>query len=101
MDHQAKGAHEWLIEFETPPSDSALFTSDLDQAICRQNSDYESKRAHDATMLPLKMKILKKGCFSHWLKQQNQLGGQHKVPRLFGTRTHVERILAINEHLKE
>ena len=99
MDAQTKGAHEWLVEFEVPPVDLNLFASDLDQALCRKNSDYEAKRAHNATMLPLKMQVLTKGCFRRWLQLQNRLGGQHKVPRLFGTRIHVEKLLAINEEL--
>jgi len=100
MDLQTKGAHEWLIEFEALPADIELFALDLDRALCQQNSDYEAKRTHDATMLHLRVKVLQKGCFSQWLKQQNQLGGQHKVPRLFGTRVHVERLLAINDQIK-
>jgi hypothetical protein len=99
MDNYAKGAHEWLIEFETPPSDLTLFASDLDVALCRQNSDYEAKRAQNATMLPLTMVVLEKGCFYRWMEQRNRLGGQNKVPRLHGTGTHVEELLAINKTL--
>ena len=33
------GAHEWLIEFETPPSDLKLFTFELDEALKSLNSD--------------------------------------------------------------
>ena len=100
MDERAKGAHEWLIEFETPPADLALFASDLDQSLCRQNSDYEAKRDNNATMLPLKIEALKRGCFYLWMEQRDKLGGQNKVPRLHGTRIHAEEILVINEKLK-
>jgi len=101
MDDRAKGAHEWVIEFELPPTDLALFASNLDRALCNQNSDYEAKRTHNATMLPLKMHSLEKGCFYLWMQQNNKLGGQHKVPRLSGSRKYIEEILTINENLKE
>jgi len=96
MDRQAKGAHEWLIEFEVPPADLTLFAADLDSALCRYNSDYEAKRAHNATMFPLKLHVLERGCFYLWMEQKNQLGGQHKVPRLHQARAHIEELLAIN-----
>ena len=101
MDNSAKGAHEWLIEFENPPKDMALFASDLDKALCKQNSDYEAKRANNATMLPLTLHALEKGCFYRWMQQNHKLGGQHKVPRLEGKREHVEELLKLNETLKE
>lgn len=100
MDGHAKGAHEWLIEFETLPANLALFAADLDKALCRQNSDYEAKRANNATMLPLTLHALEKGCFYHWLEQKKRLGGQNKVPRLNRTRDYLEEILAVNEILR-
>ena len=100
MDSHAKGAHEWLIEFETPPVDLDRFASDLDSALCNQNSDYEAKRSRNATMFPLKICPLERGCFYLWMERKQKLGGQHKVPRLHGTRVHAEELLAINDQLR-
>jgi len=100
MGAEAKGAHEWLVEFEQTPADLQAFARDVDAALCRFNSDYEAKRAHNATMLPLKMHSLEKGCFFRWMQRNNKLGGQHKVPRLSGSRDYIESLLALNKQLK-
>jgi len=100
MDDRARGAHEWLVEFEEPPVDLQTFAHDLDEALCQRNTDYEAKRAFSVTMLPLKIHALEQGCFYRWLQQQDKLGGQHKVPRLSGSREHVEALLALNEEIK-
>ena len=85
--------HEWLIEFETPPSDLQQFTVELDEALKSQNSDYEAKR-HKSIALGLpQVKVLPKGSFTEWLRSRNQVGGQHKVPRLSNERKIVEEIL--------
>lgn len=91
------GAHEWLLEFETPPSDLQLFAYELDSALKNLNSDYEAKRHKD---IALRMPILHnipKGLFASWLKEKGKLGGQHKVPRLSNERTFIEEILAMSQ----
>ncbi|MEO5907820.1 MAG: GH3 auxin-responsive promoter family protein, partial [Ginsengibacter sp.] len=87
------GAHEWLIEFETPPEDLNLFTIQLDEALKSVNSDYESKRYKNiALRLPI-VHSLKANTFNKWLKSKGKLGGQHKVPRLSNERKMIEEIL--------
>ncbi len=87
------GAHEWLIEFETPPEDLSLFTIQLDEALKSVNSDYESKRYKNiALRLPI-VHSLKANTFNKWLKSKGKLGGQHKVPRLSNERKMIEEIL--------
>lgn len=87
------GAHEWLIEFETPPSDLKEFSIQLDEALKSVNSDYEAKRYKDiALSLPV-VHSLKPGVFNKWLKSKGKLGGQHKVPRLSNDRKMIEEIL--------
>src|SRR5690606_7797009 len=44
MDGNKKGAHEWIIEFKSPPKDLDVFTQLLDSALQEVNSDYEAKR---------------------------------------------------------
>ena len=43
-----------------------------------------------------KVNIARTGLFYDWLKKQGKLGGQHKVPRLSNSRTHLEEILLLN-----
>ena len=89
------GAHEWLIEFETPPADLKLFTFELDEALKSLNSDYEAKRYKNiALRLPL-VHSLPENSFNQWLKRKGKLGGQHKVPRLSNERKMIEEILLI------
>jgi phenylacetate-coenzyme A ligase PaaK-like adenylate-forming protein len=89
------GAHEWLIEFETPPEDLNLFTLQLDEALKSVNSDYEAKRYKNiALRLPI-VHLLKENTFNKWLKSKGKLGGQHKVPRLSNERKMIEEILRI------
>lgn len=89
------GAHEWLIEFDVMPGNVESFTKELDDALKNINSDYEAKRFKDIALgLPV-VKVLEKGTFNKWLKSKNQIGGQHKVPRLSNERKIIEEILAL------
>ena len=89
------GAHEWLIEFERPPSNSDYFTEVMDNALKSLNSDYEAKRYKDlALRLPIVRK-LPNGTFLNWMREKGKLGGQHKVPRLSNDRQFVNEILAL------
>jgi hypothetical protein len=91
------GAHEWLIEFETPPKDLNLFTFELDEALKSVNSDYEAKRYKNiALRLPI-VHSLQKDTFNKWLKNKGKLGGQHKVPRLSNERKMIEEIMLMKE----
>ncbi len=94
------GAHQWLIEFETPPDDLKLFTFELDEALKSLNSDYEAKRYKNiALRLPF-VHSLQKDTFNKWLKSKGKLGGQHKVPRLNNGRKMIEEILSIADMKK-
>jgi hypothetical protein len=90
------GYHEWLIEFEVPPTDQQLFDRELDMALKSINSDYEAKRHKDMILRPLQVHVLPEGAFYAWLKHKGKLGGQHKIPRLSNDRVYLEEILAIN-----
>jgi hypothetical protein len=96
MDDQRKqGAHEWLIEFSKPPFDLAYFSEALDNALKSANSDYEAKRYRNFVLLPPQIKILPEHTFFNWLKLNNKLGGQYKVPRLSNHRKIVDEILEL------
>lgn len=96
MEAGAKGAHEWLIEFRTQPSDLHGFSKDLDLALQAINSDYEAKRYKNMTLNPLRLHQARSGLFYDWLKAKGKLGGQHKVPRLSNSREYMDELLQMN-----
>lgn len=98
--NNTSGAHEWLIEFENEPDNISYFTEVLDNALKALNSDYEAKRYQNMVLgLPI-VRVLSKGTFYHWLKDNNRLGGQYKVPLLSNNRKIVEEILVVEHHRK-
>lgn len=94
MEEGKKGAHEWLIEFRNLPEDPEKFAEILDQELQKLNSDYEAKRL--LSLERLHLKIARPNLFNEWLKEKGKLGGQHKVPRLWNDRTHIEELLQMN-----
>jgi hypothetical protein len=96
MDGREKGAHEWMIEFKTPPKDINVFTKLLDEALQDVNSDYEAKRFNNTTLNLLKLNVARKNLFYDWLKKEGKLGGQHKVPRLSNSREFLSILLQMN-----
>lgn len=95
MDNGQKGAHEWLIEFETPPANLETFADILDTELQKRNSDYEAKRL--LSLERLHLQSARSSLFNDWLKEKGKLGGQHKVPRLWNDRTHLDELLAMNQ----
>jgi len=93
MDETARGAHEWLIEFDRSPRDESMFNEILDQELRKINSDYDAKRAFDLNLKKPVVREVPQGTFYSWLKSKDKLGGQHKVPRLSNDRKHVEEVL--------
>ncbi len=96
MEGKEKGAHEWLIEFKTPPKDIDYFNELLDNALKSLNSDYEAKRYNNMTLNKPKINQAREHLFYDWLKGNNKLGGQHKVPRLSNTRDYLDELLNMN-----
>lgn len=96
MKGKEKGAHEWLIEFKTPPNDINYFKELFDNALKSLNSDYEAKRYNNMTLNEPKIHVARENLFYDWLKKKNKLGGQHKVPRLSNTRDYLDELLSMN-----
>lgn len=94
MDNRQKGAHEWLIEFQTPPADINHFSTILDIELQKLNSDYEAKRR--SSLEQPHIRIARPNLFNDWLKEKGKLGGQNKIPRLWNDRSHIEELLALN-----
>ena len=95
MEGKQKGAHEWMIEFKTPPKDLTLFHKILDTTLQSLNSDYEAKRYNNMTLNPLVINVARENLFYDWLKQRNKVGGQNKIPRLSNQREYLEQLKAL------
>jgi phenylacetate-coenzyme A ligase PaaK-like adenylate-forming protein len=96
MEGKEKGAHEWIIEFKKPPEDFANFSKLLDLSLQEVNSDYEAKRYNNTTLNAPKIHCGRERLFYDWLKKNDKLGGQHKVPRLSNSREYLEELLSLN-----
>ncbi|MEL1243628.1 GH3 auxin-responsive promoter family protein [Flavobacterium sp. DGU11] len=95
MEGREKGAHEWIIEFKNAPADVEHYRKTLDEALQALNSDYEAKRYNNMTLNPLVLNIARPKLFYDWLKEQDKLGGQHKIPRLSNERHYLEQLKAM------
>ncbi len=87
-----KGAHEWMIEFKENPKDLELFHTVLDTTLKELNSDYEAKRTNNMTLNPPVLNIAREKLFYDWLKKNDKLGGQNKIPRLSNDRTYLDEL---------
>lgn len=96
MVDKEKGAHEWIIEFRTLPSNLEDFIEIFDGSLKSLNSDYEAKRYNNITLNRPKVHIARNNLFYDWLKTNDKLGGQHKIPRLSNKRDYIEELLRIN-----
>lgn len=93
MEGKEKGAHEWIIEFKKHPENIENFTELLDKNLQEVNSDYEAKRFNNMTLNKLVLHVAKENLFYNWLKKNDKLGGQHKIPRLSNSRNYLEELL--------
>jgi hypothetical protein len=93
FNNNENAAHEWLIEFEIPTLNIERFTDNFDNALKSLNSDYEAKRYKNMVLHEPVIRVMPTGTFYNWLKKNNKLGGQNKVPRLSNDRKVVEEIL--------
>lgn len=92
----AKGLHQWFIEFEKMPPSIQHFAALLDKTLQELNSDYEAKRYKEISLQPLEIIVAREGTFYQWLKEKGKLGGQHKIPRLSNDRAFIEQLQAIS-----
>lgn len=91
------GAHEWIIEFSKLPESLDEFTLQLDAELQKVNSDYAAKRSYNLSLgLPV-VRAVEEGTFNAWLKQNNKLGGQNKIPRLANNRDYMDKLLVYIE----
>lgn len=93
MDAEARGCHEWAIEFEEAPKDMERFTDVLDETMRSLNSDYDAKRSTGMVLKRPLVHALPHGTFHRWMKDRGKLGGQNKVPRLCNDRVFLDQLL--------
>jgi hypothetical protein len=92
MIDKEKGRHEWIIEFRKNPVDIKYFETILDETLQSLNSDYEAKRHNNMTLNSPVINLARTNLFHDWLKNQDKLGGQHKIPRLSNQRDYMEQL---------
>ncbi|MBL4668075.1 MAG: GH3 auxin-responsive promoter family protein [Flavobacteriales bacterium] len=91
--NKSTGKHQWLIEFEKPPENIEYFSKVLDDELKQLNSDYEAKRFNNMVLDKPEINKLAAGTFYHWMKNNNKLGGQHKIPRLSNNSKYIEELI--------
>ncbi len=88
-------AHQWLVEFEDDPHDTAAFAASIDRYLQQANRHYQIRREADAFDAP-EIVPLPKGTFYRWLKQtKDRISGQTKVPRLSEERTIADSVISL------
>lgn len=84
--------HEWFIEFSNPPKDMDQFTTAIDAKLVELNSYYKDL-IYGSILEQLKIIPLKKDAFRNYMKFQDKLGGQNKVPRLANDRKIADELM--------
>lgn len=85
--------HEWLVEFDNPPTDLAAFALDVDARMREQNIYYDDLITGNI-LRPLKIRPLRRDAFRDYMKSEGKLGGQNKVPRLANDRKIADWLIA-------
>lgn len=84
-DDDSRGGHLFVVEFaEDPPSSHRMaeFAKTVDKTLSAENEDYEAHRSGGFGMRAPETLAVPPGTFADWMKSRDQLGGQHKVPRI-------------------
>ncbi len=80
-----QGQHLFIVEFAEGPPDAAVqdrFLRELDRRLSEANADYRSHRIETHGLRPPRLIAVAPGTFYGWMRHRDQLGGQHKVPRV-------------------
>lgn len=87
-------AHNWLIEFERPPSDLDRFAAILDEELRQKGHHYDDRREGMAFDRPV-ITSLEPGTFFGWLEQSGKrVTVQTKVPAMSEERDFADDVLA-------
>jgi hypothetical protein len=86
--------HEYVIEFQQPPSEGVeAFAGQLDSHLRGNNTDYNVKRSGDLGMQLPNVVPAAPGTFYDWMKARGKLGGQHKVPVCANDRRYLDELI--------
>jgi hypothetical protein len=88
--------HEWFIEIDSEKTNTKLFAKTLDKAMQKENKYYKDL-VQGKVLQPLKINIIQKGGFNNYMRSQNKLGGQFKIPKLANDRKIANVLLAFTE----
>ncbi|MDN5284819.1 MAG: hypothetical protein JWR38_1093 [Mucilaginibacter sp.] len=77
--------HEWFIEFASAPADLQAFSLKVDKMLQKKNI-YYFDLIKGNILQPLVIQSLQKDAFINYMRSQDKLGGQNKVPRLANDR---------------
>lgn len=86
----ARGRHEWWVEFDRAPSDAERFEAVLDEVLERTVLDYQAHRAGNVQLLAPRLRQVPSGTFATALGRRGKLGGQHKFPVAWSDRSWAE-----------
>ena len=101
VSNNQSGGHQWFIEFAKKPLQLNLFMKEIDNQIKKLNSDYEAKRYKNMILKFPELVVVENNEFYLWLKENNKLGGQHKIPRLTENRAIAESILSFKRSFQQ
>jgi hypothetical protein len=88
--------HEWLIEFESEPTDLDVFSGVIDDHLQAVNRHYVIRREAGAFRSPT-ISPLQAGTFHSWLKSTKKMvSAQTKVPRMSEEREIADALLKIS-----
>jgi hypothetical protein len=86
-------AYHWLVEFDTPPDDEAVFLNALDTGLAVRHPFYAGMRTDDAVLLPPRLTVLSAGTIDRWVLETRQFG-QGKFLHLHNDRVAIDALLA-------
>ena len=81
----SSGGHHYVVEFDTSTVEIDLlqrFVQALDACLRKLNADYDTQRQNDFGLVSPRVQIVRPSTFAAWMASRDQLGGQHKIPRI-------------------
>lgn len=95
----AKGRHQWFVEFDQAPPSLSAFAEMLDAELQRINGNYQQKREGNLAMESLELVTLERGTIESLLSRRAHGGGQVKQKRLYNNREILKELPEIgNQH---
>ena len=91
--------HEWIVAFDTRPSDPDAFAAALDEAL-QQRNPYYKDLIQGAVLRPAVVTPVPSDRFTEAMRKRGKLGGQNKVPRLANDRAMADLLLDTSLELK-